>query len=69
MGEEKETLEVASVTELYDWLVRNELRKTGIWLVTYKANSLRGRQISYAQIVDEYHLGRPSGKGAFRAST
>jgi uncharacterized protein YdeI (YjbR/CyaY-like superfamily) len=53
MDEEKETLEVASATELHDWLVRNESRKTGIWLVTYKANSPRGRQISYAQIVDE----------------
>jgi uncharacterized protein YdeI (YjbR/CyaY-like superfamily) len=53
MGEEKETLEVASATELHDWLVQNESRKTGIWLVTYKASSLRGRQISYAQIVDE----------------
>jgi uncharacterized protein YdeI (YjbR/CyaY-like superfamily) len=47
------SLVVECATELHDWLVRNESRKTGIWLVTYKANSPRGRQISYAQIVDE----------------
>lgn len=50
--EDAERIEVASLTDLRDWLDRHHGRETGVWLVTWKkADALR--HVATADVVDE----------------
>ncbi len=51
--EDNETIQVERLEELHAWLLKNENRTKGIWLVRYKAGSNRGEHIEYSEMVDE----------------
>ena len=49
---EEEFIHPKTQTELREWLMKNHNRKTGLWFITYKQASGKGR-MAYSDIVDE----------------
>jgi uncharacterized protein YdeI (YjbR/CyaY-like superfamily) len=49
---EEDFIQPKTQTELRDWLLKNHNRKSGLWFITFKQTSGKGR-IAYSDIVDE----------------